>query len=437
MFLSKLTWQAYSRLLARPVADIERFSVLNPAGQRQAMAARLLAQIRYFGSREDALPEWREAARVTRPEEIWEIWPSLPIVTKPMLNARFEPVEMQRRYRLRGRISATGGSTGEPTRFFLDIPMLRASRGAHLYSQLKMGWRPGMATIIVWGSDRDIGKQTGWLRQAARYLYRHHMIPGFAISDRSVAEIHEIIRTEAPVAIYGFTSLLEFVAERTLALGQQMAPGRVAVAWNGGEMLYDNQVELFKRAFGVPILNRYGGRELSATAFQEAEGAPLRLVRPWVFLEIVNDAGKPAAPGEIGRLLLTSTISRGTPFLRYDIGDLGSYAEDDRDESGIRNIRKLHGRHSGALRLDDGRIISCLYWNHLLKDYPEVMQFQVRVSRAGRISLLLAGRGFSIAREEQLNATLRLLLRGQQVDLRWIETIPRTAQGKLVQVVQE
>jgi phenylacetate-CoA ligase len=437
MFLSKLTWQAYSRFLARPIAGLERFSALNPAGQRQALAARLLAQIRYFGSREDTLPEWREAARVTRPEELWEIWPSLPTVTKPMLNAHFEPVEMQRRFRLNGRLNATGGSTGEPTHFFLDTPMLRASRGAHLYSQLRMGWRPGMATIIVWGSDRDIGTQAGWFRQTAQYLYRHHMIPGFAIGDRSVAEIHEIIRTEAPVAIYGYSSLLEFVAERTLALGRQTAAGSVAVAWNGGEMLYDRQVQLFKRAFGVPILNRYGGRELSATAFQEAEAAPLRMLRPWVFLEIVNDAGKPAAPGEIGRLLLTSTICRGTPFLRYDIGDLGAYAENDRDESGIRSIQTLHGRHSGSLRLDDGRTISCIYWNHLLKDYPEVAQFQVRVSREGRISLLLAGRGFSAARSERLSATLRLLLRDQQVDLRWIETIPRTAQGKLLQVVQE
>jgi phenylacetate-CoA ligase len=202
-------------------------------------------------------------------------------------------------------------------------------------------------------------------------------------------------------------------------------------------MLYDGQVELFKRAFGVPILNRYGGRELSVTAFQEAEGAPLRLLRPWLFLEIVNDAGKPAAPGEIGRLLLTSTICRGTPFLRYDIGDLGVYAADHHDESGIRSIRTLHGRHSGSLRLDDGRTISCLYWNHLLKDYPEVAQFQVRVSRDGRISLLLAGRGFSMARSEQLRATLQLMLRDQHADLRWVETIPRTAQGKLVQVVQE
>jgi phenylacetate-CoA ligase len=402
------------------------------------MASRLLAQMRYFGSREDALPEWREAAKVKTSDDLWEIWPSLPIIAKAALNAHFEPVEMQRRFGLRGRISASGGSTGEPTRFFLDSPMLRASRGAHLYSQIKMGWRPGMPTIIVWGSDRDIGRQnSGWLRRTTQHLYRHHTIPGFAMSDRSVEEIHGFIKTEAPVAIYGYSSLLEFAAERTLSLGRQISPGSVAVAWNGGEMLYDSQVELFRRAFGVPVLNRYGGRELSVTAFQESEGAPLRVLRPWLFLEILNEAGKPAAVGEIGRLVLTSTICRGTPFIRYDIGDLGAYGAGDCDESGIRNIRTLHGRHSGSLRLQDGRVISCLYWNHLIKDYPEVAQFQVRVSADSRISLLLTGRGFSGVRAEQFKATLQLVLQGQHTELRWVETIPRTAQGKLLQVVHD
>ena len=113
------------------------------------------------------------------PEELWNIWPSLPVMTKSLLNTRFEPAEMQRRFGLRGRINATGGSTGEPTRFFLDTSMLRASRGAHLYSRLKMGWRPGMPTIIVWGSDRNIGKQSRPFPRMAQKLYPESPDPRF------------------------------------------------------------------------------------------------------------------------------------------------------------------------------------------------------------------------------------------------------------------
>jgi phenylacetate-CoA ligase len=437
MFLSKFIWQAYRTFAARPIGELDRFAGLAPALQRYEIAQRLLAQLRYFGSRADALPQWREAMRIRDPEELWNIWPSLPVMTKSQLNARFEPVEMQRRFGLRGRINATGGSTGEPTRFFLDTPMLRASRGAHLYSRLKMGWRPGMPTIVVWGSDRDIGKQSRLFPRMAQKIYRNRLIPGFEIGAKEVREILATMRSEGPVAIYGYSSLLQYLAERTLADGAQIPRGRVATAWNGGEMLYDYQVQTFRRAFGVPVLNRYGGRELSVTAFQESEEAPLRVLRPWIFLEIVDDSGKTVAPGETGRLLLTSTICRGTPFLRYEVGDLGSYRATDSDESGISRIATLDGRNAGSIRLNDGRTVSSIYWNHLLKDYPEVNQFQVRVKPRGQLSLVLVGKGFSEDRSDQLKAVLRLVWKEQPVDLIWTRAIPRSAQGKLAQVVHE
>ena len=437
MLLTKLTWQLYRRFCSLPIADLGSFGGQHPVRQRSILAARLLDQVHYFGTREDALPEWREAARIRQPEELWRIWPSLPVITKDILNSRFEPVSMARRFKLHGRVNATGGSTGEPTRFFLDSHMLRASRGGQLYSRLKMGWTPGMATVIVWGADRDIGKKSPPAQHFARKLYNDRVVPGFAFDDGSVAQVLSIIRAEGPVAIYGFSSLLELLAERVLQLGLQPRPGVVAAAWNGGEMLYDSQVELFRRAFGVPILNRYGGRELSIMAFQDIAGGPLHILRPWLFLEVLDHAGKPSAPGEMGRLIWTSTISRGTPFLRYDIGDLGTYADGDHDESGIRAIHTLHGRSSGCLRLSDGRAMSCLYWNHLFKDYAEIKGFQVRIQTDGALRVLLTGRPFGQERDRHLRASLQHMLKETPIRFEWTSEIPKTAQGKLVQVVHE
>jgi len=437
MLLTKLTWQAYKAFLARPIDELETLGLLNPSAQRRQISSRLLAQIHYFGSREDALPEWRDAALIRQPDDLWKIWSSLPIMTKDLLNSAFEPSEMQRRFDLKGRINMTGGSTGEPTRFFLDTQMLRASRGSQLYSRLKMGWRPGMPTVIIWGAERDIGRQSRPLYRLAHELYGDQLIPGFELTDDSIAKICNIIRAECPVAVYGYSSLLEHVAERMMTTGEQLLSGSVATAWNGGEMLYENQVQLFKRAFGVPILNRYGGRELSTIAFQHQEGGPLRVIRPWIFLEIVNDSGKPASPNEPGRLLLTSTISRGTPFLRYEIGDLGTFSDGGDDESGIHRITGLHGRHAGAIRLGDGGVVSSIYWNHLLKEYPEVRQFQVRVKPDGQLLLLLAGSGFSEAQVQQLRATLRVVWGDRPIAIEWTDVIPRSAQGKLIQVVHE
>jgi phenylacetate-CoA ligase len=188
----------------------------------------------------------------------------------------------------------------------------------------------------------------------------------------------------------------------------------------------------------VPLLNRYGGRELSTMACQFEPGGPLWVMRPWLFLEIVDERGKPVPPGQSGRLIWTSTICRGTPFLRYEIEDLGMADSPLQDESGIRGIAQLQGRTAGLIQLADGRRINNIYWNHLFKEFPEVRQFQVIVRGTTSFRLLLKGTPFTPEREAQVRRILQDFLGAFRLEeIRWVEQIPRTSQGKLIQVVRE
>jgi phenylacetate-CoA ligase len=435
---SRLAWRRFLARNARPWTDLDAFAVLSPAGQRNELAARLLAQIRYFGNRADALPEWKEAARIADPLDLWRIWPSLPIMTKKTLRERFPATEIRDRFGIAGKVNATGGSTGEPTQVFQDTLSLKTTIAGNVYTRRRMGWRPGMATVIVWGSERDIGQHTASRSvRGLLWLLREHLVDGYRLNRATVDRVVALVRAERPVAIYGFTSMLEFLARAVVEQGTALPPGSVRTAWCGGEMLYPEQVRVFEQAFGVPILNRYGGRELSTMACQFEAGGPLHALRPWLFLEVLNDDGKPAEPGTMGRLVWTSTVCRGTPFLRYDIDDLGIFDAGHRTESGIGALRELCGRRAGLMTLADGRVISNLYWNHLFKEFPEVRQFQVVYKTSGEIWISLAGEGMPEPREAALRAKLGHLLAGIPVRLLWTAEISRTAQGKLVQVIRE
>ena len=436
--ITEAFWWLYIRRNGLEIAwrELDRFEKLSPVESRRDLGGRLLAQIQYFGNRADALPEWREAASIRDIEELWRAWPSLPIVTKNDLVTRFHPREMAPRFGLKGKTNSTGGSTGEPTFFFHDQPMVDVSVATSVYCWRRMGWRPGMTMICIWGSDRDIGKKqqsrSRWLATARNEV----IIPGYEINDATVDRVLEEIRRHRQVAIYGFTSLLEAVAQRVLDRGAAPPTGKVHTAWNGGEMLFESQSAIFRDAFGVPILNCYGGRELSVMAYQPMNSAKLHLLRPFLFAEIVGEDGGPAAPGESGRLIWTSTVCRGTPFLRYEVGDLASYAAGDRDESGIRAFDQIQGRSAGLLRLPGGRTINCLYWNHLFKEFPEVKQFQVAVRGGKELYIRLRGTPFSADREASV---LRLVqdFTGMPASIAWVDRIPLTPQGKLVQVVHE
>ena len=423
---------------ARPWAELDEFPLLRPDEQRRQLGERLLAQLRYFAARGDALPEWIEAAKVRTAEELWKVWPTLPILSKSSLRERFEPVEMQRRFRLEGKLDASGGSTGEPTRFFHDREMLRAQTAGNYYSRLRMGWQPGMATIVVWGADRDIGKSTPWRAKVYVELSRDFVVDGYGLTSGTTRHVLTLLRRHRPVAMFGFTSMLEYVARDVLESGTRVESGSVKVAWNGGEMLFPEQAEMFRSAFGTTILNRYGGRELGVMAFQFQAGRPLTISRPWLFAEIVDHEGTAVGPGESGRLLWTSIICRGTPFLRYDVGDVGTYAAEGANESGICEISQLQGRVGSLLRLPSGKVINNLFWNHFFKGIPEVEEFLIIHRRgAAGLRILLKGKGFSPNREMEFRNVLDRLLGELPVELAWVSAIPRTSRGKLIQVIPE
>jgi phenylacetate-CoA ligase len=176
---------------------------------------------------------------------------------------------------------------------------------------------------------------------------------------------------------------------------------------------------------------------MGSIACQQIEGGPLLISRPWYFVEIVDDQGRPVQPGESGAVLVTSTICRGTPFLRYRIGDAATFDNACCNESGISGLSRLDGRLAGILQLADGRRINNIVWNHLFKEFAEVEQFQVVVQKNGALRLRLKGAAHRPTDDSRLQQAISRLLRDNAFEITWVDQIPLTSRGKLLQVVQE
>src|SRR5262249_32042496 len=117
--------------------------------------------------------------------------------------------------------------------------------------------------------------------------------------------------------------------------------------------------------------------------------------------------------------------------------DIASYTASDLDESGIRALDLLHGRRTTVIPLPDGRRLHCLFWNHLLKDYPEVHQFQVVLRGSTSLTLRLKGQPLADCRQSALHSSVSRALGGLAFNLEWCERLPLTSQGKLLQVIHE
>jgi phenylacetate-CoA ligase len=439
----RLYWSRFERQydVARVRRTLDAFARSSPEAARAHLAIRLRDTLRAFAAREDALPEWREVARLEDLDAVWRAWPTLPIVTKADLRGRFSATALRARG-VDGLASSTGGSTGEPTAFIHDRDTVRTIGALQYVTRRAVGWTPGQPTICVWGAQRDIGQgltgYAAWRHALTNRLSRLIEVDGYALTDDTARRVYDALRaTGGGAAIYGFSSMLDHVAGVVEREGWQVPPGLVALAWNGGEMLAESQIDRFRRVFGVPILNYYGGREVGTVAAQREAGGPLHLVRPFLVVELVDDDGAPVTPGTPGRIIVTSTENRGTPFLRYDIGDMATCNADGMDVSGVTRLDALVGRTASILQLPNGARISNLYWNHLFKEVEEIVQFQVRLGADGSLRFSFVGRPFTPAREAWLRGVLDRFLGPVPVEIAWVDAIPPTRLGKRLQVVVE
>ena len=113
------------------------------------------------------------------------------------------------------------------------------------------------------------------------------------------------------------------------------------------------------------MFETYGNREvmLMATECEEHDG--LHVQAENLVVEVVvrrddTDGTRPAAPGELGEVVVTDLHNLAMPFIRYATGDLATAADDSPCGCGrgLPRIASVEGRTSDVLEDGDGHQVS-------------------------------------------------------------------------------
>jgi phenylacetate-CoA ligase len=109
---------------------------------------------------------------------------------------------------------------------------------------------------------------------------------------------------------------------------------------------------------GTDPVSRYGITEIGFVAWQCERREGFHVNAEAYLVEVVRD-GRPAAPGEVGALVVTDVWGRARPLLRYDTGDL-AVAGDGNCPCGrsLPAIASIEGRTSESALLADGRVVT-------------------------------------------------------------------------------
>ena len=355
----------------------------------------------------------------------------LPVMTKDLLREHVERIVVEDADPddlVRG---ATGGSTGVPSPYVHDTTWWCAATAAAWRGDEWTGWHLGERHTSVWGTPLEESTASALYRTATERARNFLFLPGFDLSPAVLSRRLDQLYRFRPVLVTGYASLLRAVADGIRAQGRE--PLRPLALVSSAEPLPDDTRHVIEEAFGAPVFNRYGCRELGIVAQECARHAGLHVFSTHVHVEI-DAGGRPARPGESGRVLCTLLDNPSFPMIRYEVGDLAAPAAGP-CACGLPYplLERVDGRMLDVLWTSSGGALTGVFFPHLMKEFPWVGSFQVVQDETGAVELRVVPFGGAPGDDAQaaLVEQARAALGELPVTVRLVEQLERTPAGKV------
>lgn len=377
-------------------------------------------------------PYFRRAYRGHGAIETMDEFRRLPVVTKEMLREHLDEMLRDGTDRRTLQRGATGGSTGVPTPYYHDEAWWTRASATALRGDMWAGWRMGEVHATLWGTPLSETPRAKWTRIAGERARNQIFLPSFDLSDANVDRNVDRLVAGAPRLVTGYASVLTAHARRILGRGVEMPRPRSVVS--SAETLRPEMREAVERAFGAPVYDRYGCRELGMIAQECSVHQGLHVATEHVYAEVDVD-GRPARPGETGRLLVTLLGEPAFPFVRYEVGDAAVQGDDEPCLCGLPfpRLARVEGRLLDVLRRAGGGALSGTFFPHLLKEFPFVREFQVVQDETGAVEIRIVPEGPRPSADlvEPVVAATAAALGGLPVRVEFVAALERTPAGKV------
>ena len=306
----------------------------------QLQQIQLQKLIRILGYAKSENPYYRRALKDIEPDSFQSLTDlqRIPILTKEAMKEHFDDLRPKH---LRGAIKkSTSGSTGNPVTVYKSLSASAATYAAY--------WRG-----FEW-ADVHVGDPQGrfWgvphhqnairLTKFTDIVMNRHRCSAFALKEEDLAGCYESLNRFKPRYFYGYVSMLAEFAKFLIRNGLTLKYNLVCVITTS-ELLTESHRALFENAFRCRVYNEYGSSELGTIA-HECEQGSLHISAERMIVETVR-AGRLAAPGESGNIVVTELNNRAMPLIRYSLGDSVTLTDQKcQCGRGLPIIREIAGR---------------------------------------------------------------------------------------------
>ncbi len=330
----------------------------------------------------------------------------------------------------------TGGSSGEPLIFYFGRSRQASDAAGRMRARRWWGVDVGDREVYLWGAPAELDK-TDRIKTIRDGLLNQLVLNAFAMSSSAMDRYLEAIEAFRPRCIYGYASSVALLAARALAKGRRLPLPELRVVCATGEPLYAHQRQVIAQAFGVPVANEFGSRDIGFTAHETPHGQML-LMSESIILEILDDAGHPVPAGALGEAVVTGLCSEAQPFVRYRTGDMVRMSpERCSDGRGLHVLAEVVGRSTDFVVRSDGTMMHALSVIYVLRDVDGVAQFRFIQHALKDVEVVVVPNGrWSEEARAKIVAGLAQRLGGDvRIRFRIVDAVPVEASGKYRYVV--
>jgi len=210
-----------------------------------------------------------------------------------------------------------------------------------------------------------------------------------------------------------------------------------------GEVADENVRNKCKEILGIELMDSYGAEECGYLAMQCPQHRHYHVQSENVLIEVLDDLGNPSAPGQMGRVVITTLNNYAMPLIRYQINDYATISEECNCGRGLPVIKQILGRSRNMFVLPSGERFYpslSIALGKLAKAAPDVKQVQIVQLSIKNVVIRMVARGdkISTSQETSVKSIIGAALGNRfNLDIDYLDDIPRSSSGKFEDTICE
>jgi phenylacetate-CoA ligase len=335
----------------------------------------------------------------------------------------------------------TSGSTSLPIRFHITR---ESWEWRNAIVDRAYGWaqaEEGRRSLYVWAADQKRPD----LKQRVKHgvhmrLQRRALFDAFQqFGDAEREACIRLINRFRPHAIVGYTGQLVDVA-RFVRDHPGLLTWKAKTLVNAAEGLQPGQRDLLQEYLVDEVFLSYGCREFMSIGMECDRHTGYHLNTDNLLVEAVDERGQPVPAGSEGRIVVTDFHNAATPFIRYEIGDIGVMSPPNERcacDKPFPLLMSVDGRLQDVIQTLNGPI-SALYITYTMRQFDDWIEgYQVVQDAKDRVKVrLLTKTDFTPERLAPVEALLKKKLGdAMRIEFERATELTRRRSGKVALVI--